>query len=477
MTNLVNSLQFEVICPDEELSLNLRQNFAQTFQADIAEVIEEVCSRYVGENESIKIDRLELDLGAFSKHTFGTDFKKTLAYKFEQELTKSLSKITPLERQVSRQLSDAGILVYFLLNGTLPWWADETTVNINHIWQEVSIVHENWFRNFIYQNRDKETLWRRILWQLNVKSKGIVVNLSPELKSVRELFAFWIVKLSDKITALKKTNPSYSFAPADGPAISYNEQAINDVLIKNAVRIFSDITDTAALGQIFETYVADIFKGNTAITDAVNLVFNDVLTENNTVLLTAASPKLAAPGAAEDEMPFAPVIDELDEKHLVKYAGIVLITPFLKTFFTELDLLDGGKWKDNESAFKAVHLLKFLSNGNTLVPEYSLIFEKLLCGLPLEAPVPLNIVLNDREIEEASTLLKSVIEHWKALKNTSVDGLREAFFKRDGLITKNDSGWLLQVERKTLDVLLDNIPWGYSTVNLPWNNYILFVEW
>src|ERR1700744_3876913 len=101
MNNLVNSLQFEVICPDEDLSLNLRQNFAQTFQADIAEVIEEVCSRYVGENESIKIDKLELDLGAFSKHTFGTDFKRILTYKFEQELTKSLSKITPLERQVS----------------------------------------------------------------------------------------------------------------------------------------------------------------------------------------------------------------------------------------------------------------------------------------------------------------------------------------------------------------------------------------
>ena len=57
------------------------------------------------------------------------------------------------------------------------------------------------------------------------------------------------------------------------------------------------------------------------------------------------------------------------------------------------------------------------------------------------------------------------------------DGLRDAFLKRDGLLIKKEDGWLLQVERKTLDVLLDKIPWGYSTVSLPWNSYLVFVEW
>ena len=27
------------------------------------------------------------------------------------------------------------------------------------------------------------------------------------------------------------------------------------------------------------------------------------------------------------------------------------------------------------------------------------------------------------------------------------------------------------------DVLLDSIPWGFSTTSLPWNNYIIFTEW
>ena len=80
-------------------------------------------------------------------------------------------------------------------------------------------------------------------------------------------------------------------------------------------------------------------------------------------------------------------------------------------------------------------------------------------------------------MDQAHELLASVIEHWQALKNTSVDGLRGAFLRRDGLITRKNDDWLLQVERKTLDVLLDSIPWGYSTITLPWNGYLIHVEW
>jgi len=94
-----------------------------------------------------------------------------------------------------------------------------------------------------------------------------------------------------------------------------------------------------------------------------------------------------------------------------------------------------------------------------------------------EEPIDSEIVLTQKEMDEADLLLQSVIEHWKALKNTSITGLRESFLKRDGIITPKENGWLLQIERKTLDVLLDKIPWGFSTISLPWNRYIIFTEW
>src|SRR5438132_1105834 len=99
MTHVVNSLQFEVICPDEDMSFNLRQNFGQTLQQEIAEIIDEICSENVGEDELIKIDRIDLDMGSFSRHTFGTDFKKVFSQKLRNELAKKLSAITPVERQ------------------------------------------------------------------------------------------------------------------------------------------------------------------------------------------------------------------------------------------------------------------------------------------------------------------------------------------------------------------------------------------
>jgi hypothetical protein len=73
--------------------------------------------------------------------------------------------------------------------------------------------------------------------------------------------------------------------------------------------------------------------------------------------------------------------------------------------------------------------------------------------------------------------LKAVITNWPKLKNTSVEGLRETFLKREGILTKKDNGWLLQVEKKTPDVLLESIPWSYSTLAFSWNNYIIFTEW
>ena len=174
----------------------------------------------------------------------------------------------------------------------------------------------------------------------------------------------------------------------------------------------------------------------------------------------------------KDETP-----DGSPEKFLIKTAGIVLLAPFFKSFFKELGLLEDDKWIDKAAAYRAVHLLKFIGTGMQQQPEYSMVLEKICCSLSLAEPVPLDIRLEEKEIREAEQLLGAVITHWRALKNTSVNGLREGFLKREAILTKRENGWLLQVERKTLDVLLDSLPWGYSTVRLPWNNYIIMVEW
>ncbi len=80
-------------------------------------------------------------------------------------------------------------------------------------------------------------------------------------------------------------------------------------------------------------------------------------------------------------------------------------------------------------------------------------------------------------MEESEALLQSVIRYWPPLKNTSVDGLRHSFLQREGKLEQKQNGWLLTVEQKTIDILLDKLPWGFSTVTLPWMKEMISVDW
>lgn len=161
----------------------------------------------------------------------------------------------------------------------------------------------------------------------------------------------------------------------------------------------------------------------------------------------------------------------------IKSCGIVILHYFLAPFFTGLKLLADGKFIDDTAHQRAVLLLHYLATGNVEVAEFDLILQKILCGYPLDETLPASIVLSKKEKMESKKLLEAIIDHWAPLKNTSVDGLRNTFFERDGKLTTKENGWLLTVEQRTVDVLLGKLPWGFSTIRLPWMEQILNVDW
>ncbi|NJO15953.1 MAG: hypothetical protein HC877_09430 [Thioploca sp.] len=156
-------------------------------------------------------------------------------------------------------------------------------------------------------------------------------------------------------------------------------------------------------------------------------------------------------------------------------AGLVLLHPFLPRFFTTLGIGDDARLLQAE---RAPGLLYFLATGQILAPEYELLLPKVLCNLPLDAPLPADIGITQNEQNEATALLQAVIHHWAALRNTTPDGLRGNFLSRLGKLSPYpDGGWLLQVETQTHDILLDQLPWGIGMIKLPWMPYLLRVEW
>ena len=162
----------------------------------------------------------------------------------------------------------------------------------------------------------------------------------------------------------------------------------------------------------------------------------------------------------------------------IKNAGVVLVHAFLPSLFKAFDWSgEDKKFKDETLCHRAIHLLHYIASGEEQLPEYRLLLPKVLCGLPLDISIERTIVLTDIEKNEAQEMLKAVIDHWKALKNTSLEGLRQGFFERDAKLSHTEKGWLLQVESKTQDILLSQLPWGIGMIKLPWMKEMLFVEW
>ena len=132
MKHLINQLTFEINCSSEDQALGLRHNFAQTLQLKMEEGIDRICSRYSDTMESIRIDKLEIDLGLFNDYTFSSQILDIFLYKFERALQKELAKIPLVNSDTSLNTSDLDGLIYFLETGQMAWWHNNPPTDLNH---------------------------------------------------------------------------------------------------------------------------------------------------------------------------------------------------------------------------------------------------------------------------------------------------------------------------------------------------------
>jgi hypothetical protein len=162
-------------------------------------------------------------------------------------------------------------------------------------------------------------------------------------------------------------------------------------------------------------------------------------------------------------------------------AGLVLTGSFLPIFFETLEMTEKGdgvtRWKTQSAAARAVHFLQYLVDGRTSTPEPTLVLNKIMCGLDLGTPVERSIEITDREREVSEQLLKAMIANWQIIAHSSITALQETFFQREGKLEKRENKWELRVQRRALDVLVDQIPWSFSVIRLPWMPLPLYVTW
>ncbi|NRB51208.1 MAG: hypothetical protein HRU41_26285 [Saprospiraceae bacterium] len=167
----------------------------------------------------------------------------------------------------------------------------------------------------------------------------------------------------------------------------------------------------------------------------------------------------------------------MEDSLYIHNAGLVILGPFLPRYFSELDMLEDKQFRSIEDAERAVLLLQYLCAGQTEMAEHLLVFNKVLCGLSISDPVPIEIELTDLEQEVSHLLFHSVLQNWEQMKNSSVENLQASFLLREGLLREEDNGWTLHVESAGYDILLEFLPWTLSIVSLPWMTKRIEVVW
>lgn len=167
----------------------------------------------------------------------------------------------------------------------------------------------------------------------------------------------------------------------------------------------------------------------------------------------------------------------------VSNAGLCLLAVWLPRLFDMLGLLtinaDGKKdLKDTDARIRAIFILqRLVTDEKREYKEHEQAFNRILTGCPFHVPLPKTLELTGHEIQTVESMLAGVKANWTKLKNTSVKGFQYSFIKRPGKLEQREDKWVLYVENRAYDILLDSLPWSYRQIWFPWLKKKINVVW
>jgi len=533
--HIIEKQVLEITVPDFATALHWEVNQGSGMKDAIYHVLDRCFEEYDNEESHLVIEKLELDLGTFTEENFQTEMPRRLSAELQKKMPgywQSVVKKTPtlysgfidkeVERGSKRHLFSAEqslmqSFFFFCQKGYLPWWATGLA-EWNPAWLQ-KLTNEEWIsvrQFFLSSDRapvlrltqqfgddflaaftegvgGMENSFTPLKWILHLidhweenyvaLAKKAFHNLTylpgaalkpvsiplirqrywskcirhslgyEDLPQLKELFwnneaVFAFIKMS-----VQNTIPEYSNSFGDIPLIW---KAEIDQLIINKEKEYRDQQDTVNKSTDINKQPAETKKESR---DPLSSTAND----ETRLAYKKATNKVSSEDKAESVF--------------ITGAGLVLLHPFLPQLFRHCDFLDEKTFRDAESQTMAVYAIHYLITGTVIGPEHQLLLAKLFCGMRLEQPLHPVDLLSESQQEACDDLLRAVIGHWTALKNTSPAGLREAFLQRNGKLEIKGDDWHLLVEEKTQDILLKRLPWGISIIKYPWMRGMLSVAW
>jgi hypothetical protein len=510
----------------------LQQRVSDRFYMDILPEMEECFDGLSRTNQTIRIELLEINLGSITEEMIDNgEWAQVFREELRKKMADALAAISVNEGGTMEPVAETsfGQWLYFIRNGYLPWNAGRPSEE----W--LAQVLESLAGNY----RSAAQL-RSVLSKEPALAQRIVLHHSPELLShlvelltaeKQDLLPAAIAQLAEGLSSIKTSVPGVSASSSKKeierklwtmvlPSVA--AEAPGQYTAAIITRLLSEKLRLEPLELSWLARRYPELVNNTEVRKAVEGIFKkagmkddpgkpgDEKTGNRGADASAqkkeqeireeekkrepqkeevpgtihhdeettrrVAEKLSAPEEA-GERNYAQDAAAMEEGIYITHAGVVLLHPFLHTFFKKRELVKNGEFVDTQKHGRSICLLHLLADSGTEVQEYNLVLAKLLCGWPLQKPVNTAIEFTQEEKEEVRNLLTAAIAQWEILKNSSPAALQQGFLQREGKLFFRGERWYLQVEKKPLDILLGHLPWTISMVKLPWMKHLLSVEW
>ncbi|QGY47050.1 hypothetical protein GM418_26320 [Maribellus comscasis] len=479
--HIIHKLFVEVNTSDVKEANNIKNNIDLFLKNEVLPELEKLLDKY-GPTELIsRIESLDIDFGvsvsenkSFWKTEIIEQFEKQLLHQLKSAKQFKINKKSSNSVLLSESGNNQEVFFFFLENGYLPWYGRETQI----VKFEQDVLVKTVQLDDIFFDR-----LIQIFTQKTESIERFVNQFSPELVVI------FLVRLNqglkdrktEILSSLKNNNGLFAAKWLQILLIVSTHQPV-ELIVDTIENWFwflrKPVSGWPHKDKKEASLFFKLFLAATRESTVSNKKFQNILNQSLSIVAmekTLPEPfgKISKQRKKSEEHFF----DKKQDEIAVQNAGVILLHPFLKSFYSELNIIDKtGKLKESKKEL-ATQILHFMATGEENVFESNLVFEKFLCGLPLHTTVQRESLLTAKVKEEVDNLLKNVIQYWQALKNTSPDGLREAFLQRDGKLIQNERNFNLVVERKALDVLLDKLPWNLSMVKIPWMDRLVYVDW
>lgn len=437
---------------------------------ELLKELEPEMDKYGPANEIISIDQLNLEVDLNDRGWRNEASNQIITQlKDKLQLIKSRqSSFTSFKKQTVSE-SFAETLLYYLQHGNLPWQAS-------------ALKSIEW-------NRELEQLFDDPVESFIIELKALLAQSSNAFVRYLQLIpvslSLHLLQPGKRQLPIEKKKMIHDLGNLLRLAAAHYFTALTGAVHQLLLRVFVQPSFQVQI----ETTIIPLLKEQGKnfpkfIQQVKTQSFKTVEIQQIQILLTKGTQP------AEQELPIVPagkkaaVQEKLDQATKVNgdpnaiyiaNAGLVLMATFLPVYFDRNGWVEENEIKDIIAATCATN---YLATGSAGMEEFELVLPKILCGVEPATPVSTSsFTVNDQVEKETESLITSVIEYWNILKNTSVDGLRESFLMREGKLIFNRNEWLLTVEQKPYDMLLQHLPWGFSIIKLPWMKQFLRTAW